>query len=82
MEYLYQYDLTTFQILGRKFVKFFVGILVQKMAPEGHFEINWPLAWPWALYSMVEYLLGLPALPLTAYDPGLKNEGRNTITYT
>ena len=34
------YDLTTFQILGQKFVKFFVGILVQTMIPKGHFEIN------------------------------------------
>ena len=34
------YDLTTSQILGQKFVKFFVGILVQIMT---HFEINWPL---------------------------------------
>ena len=34
------YDLTTFQILGQKFVKFFVGILVQTMTPKGHFEIN------------------------------------------
>ena len=38
------YDLTTFQILGKKFVKFFVGILVQIMTPKGHFEINWHLA--------------------------------------
>ena len=37
------YDLTLFQILGQKFVKFFVGILVQTMTPKGHFEINWPL---------------------------------------
>ena len=34
------YDLTTFQILGQKFVKFFIGILVQTMTPRGHFEIN------------------------------------------
>ena len=34
------YDLTTFQILGQKFVKFFIGILVQTMTPKGHFEIN------------------------------------------
>ena len=33
-------DLTTFQILGQKFVKFFVGILVQTITPKGHFEIN------------------------------------------
>ena len=38
------YDLTPFQILGQKFVKFFVGIFVQMMTPKGHFEINWPLA--------------------------------------
>ena len=37
------YDLTTFQILGQKFVKFLVGILVQTMALKGHFEINRPL---------------------------------------
>ena len=37
------YDLTPFQILGQKFVKFFIGILVQTMTPKGHFEINWPL---------------------------------------
>ena len=30
--------------MGRaEFIKFFVGILVQTMTPEGHFEINWPL---------------------------------------
>jgi hypothetical protein len=34
------YDLTPFQILGQKSVKFFVGILVQTMTPKGHFEIN------------------------------------------
>ena len=34
------YDLTLFQILGQKFVKFFDGILVQKMTPKGQFEIN------------------------------------------
>ena len=34
------YDLTTFQILGQKFVKFSVGILVQMMTLKGHFEIN------------------------------------------
>ena len=28
------YDLATFQILGQKFVKFFVGILVKKMTPK------------------------------------------------
>ena len=37
------YDLTTFQILGQKFVKFFVGILVQTMTSKRHFEINWPV---------------------------------------
>ena len=37
------FDLAPFQILGQKFVKFFVGILVQTMTPKGHFEINWPL---------------------------------------
>ena len=37
------YDLTIFQILGQKVVKFFVGILVQTMTPKGHFEINWSL---------------------------------------
>ena len=31
------------QILGQKFVKFFVGILVQTMTPKAHFEINGPL---------------------------------------
>ena len=43
------YDLTPFQILGQKFVKFlgrnlsnfFLGILVQTMTPKGHFEMNW-----------------------------------------
>ena len=34
------YDLTLFQILEQKFVKIFVGILVQTMTPKGHFEIN------------------------------------------
>ena len=34
------YDLTTFQILGQKFSKIFIGILVQTMTPKGHFEIN------------------------------------------
>ena len=40
IQYKSAYDLTTFQILGQKFVKFFVGILVQTMTPKGHFEIN------------------------------------------
>ena len=31
-----------FKILGQKLSNFFVGILVQTMAPKGHFEINWP----------------------------------------
>ena len=43
IECLFSYDLTTFQFLGQIFVKFFVGILVQMMTPEGHFEISWPL---------------------------------------
>ena len=34
------YDLTIFQILGQKFVKFSIGILFQTMTPKGHFEIN------------------------------------------
>ena len=34
------YDLTTFQILGQKLSKNFVGILVQMITPKGHFEIN------------------------------------------
>ena len=34
------FNLTTFQILGQKFVKFFVGILVYTMTPKGHFEIK------------------------------------------
>ena len=33
-------DLATFQILGQKFVRIFVGILVQTVTPKGHFEIN------------------------------------------
>jgi len=37
------YDLTPFQILGQKFVKVFIGILVQMMTPKGHFEIKGPL---------------------------------------
>ena len=37
------YDLTHLQILGQKFVKLFVGILVQTMTQKGHFEIIWPL---------------------------------------
>ena len=34
------YDLTTFQILGQKLSKFFVGILVETMTTKEHFEIN------------------------------------------
>ena len=34
------YDLTTFQIVVLKSVKFFVGILVQTMTPKVQFEIN------------------------------------------
>ena len=34
------YDLTTFQSLGQKFVKFFVGILVQTMTPKGHLKLT------------------------------------------
>ena len=45
------YDLTFFQILGQKFVKFLIGILVQPMTPKGHFEINWPLPQTWYLLS-------------------------------
>ena len=41
---LLTYDSSTFQILGQKLSKIFVGILVQTMTPKGHFEINWPLA--------------------------------------
>ena len=37
------YDLTTFQILGQNLSNFCVGILVQRLTPKGHFEINWPL---------------------------------------
>ena len=40
---LLSYELTTFQILRQKFVKSFVGILVQMITPKGHFEIKWPL---------------------------------------
>ena len=36
-----------FKILGQKLSNFFVGILVQTMTPEGHFEINWPLVCFW-----------------------------------
>ena len=36
----YFVDFTTLKILGQKFVKFLVGILVQTMTPKGHFEIN------------------------------------------
>ena len=39
----YTRHLTTFQILGHEFVKFFVGILVQTMTTKGQFEINWRL---------------------------------------
>ena len=35
-----EYDLTTFQILGLKFVKFFVGILVQTMTLKGHLKLT------------------------------------------
>ena len=34
------YDLTAFQILGQNLSNFFVGILVQRMTPKGHFEIK------------------------------------------
>ena len=39
---LYFVDFNTFQILGQKLSKIFVGILVETMTPQGHFEINWP----------------------------------------
>ena len=34
------YEMTTFQIPGQKLSKNLVGILVQTMTPNGHFEIN------------------------------------------
>ena len=52
------YDLTTFQILGQKFVKFFVGILVQTMRPKGHFEINWPLVKVSSLQPKLTFVIG------------------------
>ena len=52
------YDLTTFQILGQKFVKFFVGILVQTMRPKGHFEINWPLVEVSSLQPKLTFVIG------------------------
>ena len=35
------YDLTTFKILGQKFVKFFVGFLENLKKSKSHSEINW-----------------------------------------
>ena len=32
------------KLLGQKLSNYFVGILVETMTPQGHFEINWPLA--------------------------------------
>ena len=40
---LYFVDLTTFYILGQKFVKFFVGFLENLRLSKRHSEINWPL---------------------------------------
>ena len=40
------YDLTTFQIVALKSVKFFVGILVQTIFSKRHSEINCPLGGP------------------------------------
>ena len=40
---LYFVDLTTFCILGQKFVKFFVGFLEYLRLSKRHSEINWPL---------------------------------------
>ena len=37
------YDLTTFYILGQKFVKFFVVVLENLRLLRRHSEINWPL---------------------------------------
>ena len=41
---LYFVDLTTFYILGQKFVNFFVGFLEKFQISKRHSEINWPLA--------------------------------------
>ena len=41
---LYFVDLTTFYILGQKFVKFFVGFLENLRLSKRHSETNWPLA--------------------------------------
>ena len=41
---LYFVDLTTFYILGQKFVKFFIGFLENLRLSKRHSEINWPLA--------------------------------------
>ena len=40
---LYFVDLTTFYILGQKFVKFFVGFLENLRLSKRRSEINWPL---------------------------------------
>ena len=40
---LYFVHLTTFYILGQKFVKFFVGFLGKSKISKRHSEINWPL---------------------------------------
>ena len=37
------YDLTTFYILGQKFVKFVIGFLENSKKSKRHSEINWPL---------------------------------------
>ena len=40
---LYFVDLTTFYILGQKFVKFFDGFLENLRLSKRHSEIHWPL---------------------------------------
>ena len=44
VECFYQYDLSTFQILGQKSVKFFGGFVENLKFQKGHSDINWPLA--------------------------------------
>ena len=49
---LLSYGLTTLKILGQNLSNSFIGLLVQMMTPNGHFEINWPLVSCIIVYSL------------------------------
>ena len=74
---LYFVDLTTFYILGQKFVKFFVGFLENLRLSKRHSEINWPLGWN-PDYILQNFLLYLGLYTLSALGWALIGQGHHT----